>query len=356
MRDLEQLLVAHLGAHGPIGFDEYQAHALYAPGLGFYARGGGAGRRRDFLTSPEVGPLFGAVVARALDAWWDELGQPDPFPLVEAGAGPGTLARTIVSAAPRCGAALHLVLVEVGEVQHATHPDAATSRPDLPAPGELGDGPVIVLANELLDNLPVRLVERADGVWREVVIEAHRGQLVEGHRPLDEVERAWCAQLAPDAPDGARLPVQAEGAAWVRDAQALAAGGRVVAIDYARATTAEMAARPWSEWLRTYRAHGVGGHPLEEPGDADITCDVALDQLALVAPPTLVRTQAEFLRAHGIDELVAEGRARWQELGLAGGLDAIAARSRVTEAEALLDPAGLGGFIAMEWVGSPAGG
>ena len=61
---------------GPIGFDEYMAQALYAPGLGFYASGAGAGRRRDFLTSPEVGPLFGAVVARALDAWWDDAGRP----------------------------------------------------------------------------------------------------------------------------------------------------------------------------------------------------------------------------------------------------------------------------------------
>lgn len=356
MRDLELLLVAHLEAHGPIGFDDYQAHALYAPGLGFYARGGGAGRRRDFLTSPEVGPLFGAVVARALDAWWDDLGQPDRLPVVEVGAGPGTLARTILAASPRCASALELVLVEVGDVQHATHPEAATSRADLPGPGELGDGPVIVLANELLDNLPVRLVERAEGAWREVVVEARSGRLVEGHRPLAEAEQAWCAGVAPDASDGARLPVQAEAAAWVHDARALAAGGRVVALDYARPTTAELAARPWTEWLRTYRAHGVGGHPLDEPGDADITCDVALDQLALVAPPTTVQTQADFLRAHGIDELVAEGRARWQELGLAGGLEAIAARSRITEAEALLDPEGLGGFTVVEWAGTPAAG
>ena len=64
MRELERLLVSHLEANGPIGFDDYQAQALYAPGLGFYATGHGAGRRRDFLTSPEVGPLFGAVIGR----------------------------------------------------------------------------------------------------------------------------------------------------------------------------------------------------------------------------------------------------------------------------------------------------
>src|SRR3954469_12037232 len=102
MGALEQRLVAHIAQHGPIGFDEFQAQALYAPELGFYTRGGGAGRRRDFLTSPEVGPLFGAVLANALDTWWDELGQPGRFPVVDAGAGPGTLARSILASEARC--------------------------------------------------------------------------------------------------------------------------------------------------------------------------------------------------------------------------------------------------------------
>ena len=73
---------------------------------------GPAGRRGDFITSPEVGPLFGAVVARALDTWWREVGEPDPFVVVEAGAGPGTLCRTVLAASPACAPALRYVLVE----------------------------------------------------------------------------------------------------------------------------------------------------------------------------------------------------------------------------------------------------
>ena len=80
--------------------------ALYDPEDGFYASGGSAGRRGDFLTAPEVGPLYGAVLARALDTWWAELGRPDPFVVVEAGAGPGTLARSVLAAAPACLPAL----------------------------------------------------------------------------------------------------------------------------------------------------------------------------------------------------------------------------------------------------------
>ena len=126
------------------------------------------------------------------------------------------------------------------------------------------------------------------------------------------------------------------------------ADGRLVVIDYAR-TTAEMAAVPPQQWLRTYTAHGTGGTPYDSPGRSDITCDVAVDQLALIEPPVAIRTQADFLRAHGIDELVAEGRATWEELGLGGGLEAIAGRSRTTEAAALLDPSGPGAFTVLEW-------
>ena len=63
--------------------------ALYGP-EGFYEReGGGAGRRGDFLTAPEVGPLFGAVLVRALDAWWDAQGRPAAFTVYDAGSGAG---------------------------------------------------------------------------------------------------------------------------------------------------------------------------------------------------------------------------------------------------------------------------
>lgn len=351
---LEAALVAHIRSHGPIGFDEYVQHALYTPGLGFYARGGGAGRRRDFLTSPEVGPLFGAVLARALDVWWDEQGRPSTFPVVEAGAGPGTLARSILGAAPRCADALSLVLVEPAQTQWSTHPEGTSSRVDLPRPGELGSGPVVVVANELLDNLAFGQVVLTEAGWCEVVVGVDEDdqavpRLIEGHVPLPDVRAAWCrGRAGRDADIGSRIPVQAEAAVWLAEALDVAgSGGRVLVFDYA-SRSSEMAHRPWAEWLRTYSSHGRGEHPLVEPGSCDITVEVAIDQLATVRPTDQDRSQADFLRHHGIEELVAEGRAAWharEQLDLT----AIAARSRVGESEALLDPTGLGAFRALEW-------
>src|SRR3546814_19420298 len=83
-----------------IPFDEVVAAALYSPDGGFYTGEGRAGRRGDFVTSAEVGPLFGTLVGRALDDWWIEAGRPDVFVVVEAGAGPGTLAASILASKP----------------------------------------------------------------------------------------------------------------------------------------------------------------------------------------------------------------------------------------------------------------
>jgi SAM-dependent MidA family methyltransferase len=122
----------------------------------------------------------------------------------------------------------------------------------------------------------------------------------------------------------------------------------VVVIDYA-ATTAGLADRPQDQWVRTYRGHRHGAGLLEDLGEQDVTCEVAVDQLATVKRPLLDRSQGDWLRAWGIDDLVAEGRAEWSERAHAGDLAAMKARSRVSESNALLDPAGLGGFRVLEW-------
>jgi SAM-dependent MidA family methyltransferase len=313
-----------------IGFDEVMERALYHPEEGFYATGGAAGRRGDFLTSPEVGPLFGAVIARALDRWWEELGRPDPFTVVDAGAGPGTLARSVRAAEPACARSLRYVLVERSAPQRALQPEDLERREALPDEPFVG----VILANELLDNLPTRLLERTEEGWAEVGSE--------GLAPVD-------FDGFVGVPVGARVPWQEQAAAWLRDALRLVERGRVVVIDYAD-TTASMAHRPMDEWLRTYRQHERGGDPFTDLGSQDITVEVAIDQLAAVRPPDHDRSQADFLAAHGIDELVDEGRRIWHERAHLGDLEAIKARSRITEAEALTDPRGLGAFRVLEWI------
>ena len=104
-----------------MSFSRYMDIALYDEAIGFYATTGRAGRRGDFLTSPEVGPLFGALLARRLDEEWFALGSPETFVVVEFGAGPGTLARSIAFASPECSRALRYLMVERSAEQRALH-------------------------------------------------------------------------------------------------------------------------------------------------------------------------------------------------------------------------------------------
>ena len=332
----EPLRAAIDAAGGAIGFDEYLGIALYGVG-GFYSTEGRAGRRGDFITSPEVGPLFGAVVAAAIDGWWRELGEPADFTVVEVGAGPGTLARAVNAASPACRP--RYVAVEVSETQRASHPHHVESMRDLPPP--VGSG--VVVANELLDNLPFRLAV-FDGVWRESMVALGRdgtlNEVLSG--PVDPLP-TW---LPIRAPHGSRAPIQTQAAQWVHRARGLMASGRVVSIDYCVPRTTELAMRPWRDWLRTYRGHERGGHYLADVGSQDITTDVCLDQLPAA---DAVRSQRQFLQRWGIDELVDEGRAAWEAAAAAPDLRALTMRSRVREAEALLDPGGLGGFTVCEW-------
>ena len=368
--------------------------ALYDPVGGFFARAGGAGRAgRDFLTSVEVGSLFGALVARAADGWWEQLGRPDPFLVVDAGAGRGQLARDVLRARPACAGALRYVLVERSAGLRAAQAEllplepaelvlgpAVPPEPDEEPVAVPGSGPMVtalealpagpaigvIVANELADNLPFRIVERtAAGGWNEIrVAEApsggDRSAPAGGARPptadLRFAEIVFTAEEGlvaaaerltegHDIPVGARLPVPTALSGWLRSAAATLRRGVVAVIDYG-APVEELAARGQAAWLRTYRAQRPGGSPLDAPGAQDITADVPREALlraaAAVGLSVLTETtQAEWLRSLGVGALVEEARAAWHGRA-ATDLAAIAARSRVHEADALLDPAGLG--------------
>ena len=315
-------------------------------------------------------------MARALDEWWDGLGRPDPFVVVEAGAGSGALAAAVLQARPACAPALRYVLVERSPVWRRrqarrlplepaglvlgpmveTDPDSGIRTvgglgPLLTSLGEVPAGPFdgVVLANELLDNLPFRLLERTSDGWAEVRVTVELSELLV---PAGPPEAEVAAGLVPDAESGARIPLQEQAADWVRTNLASLSTGRLVVFDYVDSTRS-LARRPWTEWVRTYRGHGRGGHPLEHLGEQDVTCEVAVDQLGAVRPPDSDRSQAEFLRVHGIDELAGEARRRWQERAAVGDLQALTARGRLTEAAALTDPGGLGGFRVLEWEAVP---
>jgi SAM-dependent MidA family methyltransferase len=288
--ELAERISEYIRREGPIPFDRFVAAALYDEDGGFFARGGGAGRAgRDFVTSPEVGALFGALMARFLDRAWADLGRPDPFVVVDAGAGRGRLAADVLRAQPECAPALRYVLVERSATLRAeqrellaiepadralgpavrVEPDEAprpvtgvgpltTSLPELPAL-EIPAG--IVIANELLDNLPFRIVERAGTAWSEIRVGLGDAGFVEVAVPAAPAVGTAAADVAAGSaiPDGARLPVPTATADWLGECGHVLRRGPLVVIDFADAASS-LAARGQDQWLRTYRGHERGDH------------------------------------------------------------------------------------------------
>jgi SAM-dependent MidA family methyltransferase len=358
---------------GPIPFDVFVEAALYGEG-GFFDRARGAGRAgRDFVTSPEVGQLFGVLVARALDGWWAELDRPDPFLVVDAGAGRGRMAADVLAAQPDCASALRYVLVERSAALRAAQGELVALEPfedalgpmvrtdaDAPVP-VTGMGPIVtalaelptvrapgvIVANELLDNLPFRVVERTGSGWNELRVAVDAGRFHEVSVPATDELMAEADLVAEGTvPDGVRLPVPTGIPVWLRRCAGMLPHGLLVLIDYV-ATAPELISRGEAGWLRTYRDHGRGGSPLEAPGEQDITVDVPREYLVHAARRCgfrLVRElpQADWLEGLGIAELVTEARAGWDARAHIGDLEAVRHRSRVSEAAALTDSAGLG--------------
>lgn len=335
----EQISAAIKAAvNNAISFEKFMELSLYSSN-GFYTTTGQAGRRGDFLTSPEVGPLFGAVVARAIDTRWHELGCPRKFTIVEVGAGPGTLARSVLKAELECREVISYVAVETSSAQRSLHPPQVISQDQMPCEPFVG----MIIANELLDNLPFRLFV-FDNKWQEAFVVEQDGKFLEVLRIVDDAP-VWL----PDNPiHGTRLPVQQQAQKWLASSLQMLEHGSLMAFDYCMTTTIA-ATKPWRDWLRTYRQHELGRHYLSQPGEQDITSHVMIDQLAVITAPNSVARQRDWLIEHGINVLVDEGRALWQTQAAKPNLQAMLMRSRVSESESLCAQDGLGSFTVLEW-------
>lgn len=340
---LRERLIGRIREGGPIPFEEFMEVALYDFEGGFFAgpalRSEKAG---DFLTSPEVSNLFGATLARFVAGERQRVG--DPFRLVEVAGGSGSLLRPLLESEP-----VEAWAVEVSPPARAAlagvvgEDRAVASLDNTPHPTK-----GVILANELVDNLPMALAQRADGEWRErwVGLDGDRLAFVDAPARVEVVE--WLDLYAGPVATGGWVEAQLAACAWLETALERLSSGAVVVIDYGD-TAENLLPRRGDGTLRTYRAHHLGPHPLDEPGATDITADVNFTALIETATQHGAEVelwrQDDFLAEYGLRDEIS--RLRHLELDLARSGDEIErlkARTRRQEAETLMHPRGLGDF------------
>ncbi len=274
---LAREIASRIARSGPMPVDAYMRLCLSDPEHGYYRTRPAIGISGDFITAPEISQVFGELIGVWAAAIWDAIGQPATLRLVELGPGRGTLMadalRAIGKVAPALRAALAVHLVEINpglrQQQAATlagssprwHDDTAT----------LPDGPLIVIANEFFDALPIRQFLRAADGWRERTIG------LDGDRLVFVAGRS-VPPLPRDAPIGSVAETSHERTALIGDiARRIARHrGAALIVDYGPFDSG------FGDTFQAIREHKKVD-PLAEPGLADLTAHVDFAALAAAA-------------------------------------------------------------------------
>jgi SAM-dependent MidA family methyltransferase len=380
---LELLIHDEIARAGPMPFARFMALALYHPLYGYYS-GSGQGREPvgwtgDYFTSGDVHPLWGWCLARQAHELWQRMGRPEPFYVVEPGAGRGLLARDMWSyalhTAPAWASALHYVVVErtsaatplraQREARLRAALDAIQAPPDAVTWADALSEAIprgaacCLFANELVDALPTHLVEARGDELAEIYVAADPNHLVERLGPLSHPELAtyldhygvpWRA-----FPAGWRAEICLDARDWMREASRIVQRGCLFLIDYGDRARALYTRDRRRGTLAVYAQHRLGEHPLGHPGEQDLTAHVNFSALIEAGRTAGLRlagltTQREMLLRLGIEREAGAlatrlypyaDTERHTDRGQRDHLRRAALRNAVAT---LLRPEGLGGF------------
>lgn len=274
---LSARLKERIARRGPISVADYMETCLGDKHAGYYSARQPIGADADFITAPEVSQIFGELIGLWAVAVWQSMGMPRPVVVAELGPGRGTLIADALRAwrsVPAFANSVTVALIETSpilrEVQRTTlHgveiPIRWHDRLEAAAPG-----PLIMIANEFLDALPVRQLVWREHAWHERCVRiAATGDLAFADGPPVENEGLWRFADALDVPDGSVLEVRPGVPALM-----VALGGRaktdplaVLFVDYGHEETS------WGDTLQAVSRHRYAD-PLSAPGDIDLTAHV----------------------------------------------------------------------------------
>lgn len=301
-----------IAAVGPITVARYMAAALAHPDYGYYVRRDPFGRDGDFVTAPEISQMFGELIGAWCAATWRSIGAPDPVRLVELGPGRGTLMADAMRAArgdPDFIEAVRLDLVETSPALRARQVEALSNVSPAPnwcnAFADVPDGPLLIIANEFFDALPIHQFVMTEDGWRERLVAVVDGDFAFVVADGETEALSVVPDLPEQPPAGAIVEACPEGVRLIRAISERIAdhGGAALIVDYGHTETAS------GETLQAVKGHDYAG-VFDAPGEADLTAhvDFAAFARAAKAAGTSVygpRGQGEFLRTLGIEARAA---------------------------------------------------
>jgi NADH dehydrogenase [ubiquinone] 1 alpha subcomplex assembly factor 7 len=281
MNPLEMEIAAMIEAEGPIGVDRFMALALGHPRYGYYMTRNPLGTAGDFITAPEISQMFGELLGLLAGMAWQSLGEPKRLILAELGPGRGTLMADMLRAAkavPGFLAASEIHLVEMSpalqRAQAATLREAHRRPEWHPSIDTLpGDAPIILVANEFFDALPIRQFQRVGAEWRERMIGLDaRGRFTFG------LDGANNPAISFKGPEGAIFETCPIGLDIMRrlSERISRQRGVMLAIDYGHAKSG------FGDTLQAVRQHRYAS-VLADIGEADLTAHVDFATLAIAA-------------------------------------------------------------------------
>lgn len=311
---LQRLIAAEIAEQGgAIPFSRFMELALYAPNLGYYSGGAAKlGRDGDFTTAPEISPLFGATLARASAAIMAQSG-PN---IIEFGAGTGKLARDVLSALDELGIRVDsYTIIELSGELRARQQEALKDFPQVRWLNGFPDAfHGVVLANEVLDAMPVELVMKEGDSWSRqyVTVQAGAFTLIPGQADATLLEQI--ARQIPDhdkLQDGYLTEIHPVACGFMRSLAQMFENGKGAALlfDYGFPAHEYYFDERTGGTLMCHYRHHAHPDPFYLPGLQDITAHVDFTAMALAAQDAGLdvlgyMNQASFLLAAGIGELL----------------------------------------------------
>jgi SAM-dependent MidA family methyltransferase len=317
---LATLLADRIRARGPLTFAEFMETSLYHPQHGYYSR---AESRRfaDYYTSVDVHPIFGRLLARQFQQMWTVLGRPEPFWLVEAGAGSGRLAGHILDLIekyfPEMYPVLRYVAVEASAGRRAARAAAlakhvsakrAISAAEMPLGIPIG----CVFSNELLDALPVHRVVCERGELREIHVGIAGEEFIEVTAPLSTPLIAeYFSRQGIELAEGQQAEAGLAACRWIEDAGGRLGRGFVLTVDYGHEASELHNERHMRGTLLAYERHRTSEDFYRAPGEQDLTAHVNFTALDLWGRPAGLEraglvSQGSFLLALGRENEFAD--------------------------------------------------